>query len=238
MSSRDSLHSEATDCVNPELPPSPTGFTRELPPDPLPLGAVPRDSHFPDYHRDPSSDWFDLREAHIRNYVAAMVPALRNLLDQPPPHVFVREARDGHWACPACGYAIWPYGLGPDEQALLDIWGVWDNMVVQDEETSDFHLDTSNPWRFLRYLDALAWAHMDEHLRRIGMLLTYPKPWDCRPVSVPTPHLRARALTAKIQSSNPCAGGSNRNSRRQRAVPRMALSSRRSCTRFATCCDS
>ncbi|KZV75984.1 hypothetical protein PENSPDRAFT_680703 [Peniophora sp. CONT] len=43
MSSSDTLHSEATNCQNPELPPSPVGFTRELPPENQPLGAIPRD---------------------------------------------------------------------------------------------------------------------------------------------------------------------------------------------------
>ena len=77
---------------------------------------------------------------------------------------------------------FWPFNLGPDEQAALDGMGVWDEMVLYDEESGNFCLNAFDPWRVLRYIDAIAWAHMDAHLRTIGMRLTYPDPCDCRPV--------------------------------------------------------
>ncbi|VDB87027.1 unnamed protein product [Peniophora sp. CBMAI 1063] len=170
--------------MNPELPASPTGFMRDLPPEPLPLGPIPRDAHIPDCYRDPASYWYGLRETYIKNYVSVMAPGLCDILEQPPPHVFVREGSHGHWSCPQCGYALWPFNIGADEQAVLDSMGVWDTMVDHDEETGDFRLDTTNPWRFLRYLDALAWSHVDRHLREIGMRLTFPDPEDCRPQGI------------------------------------------------------
>ena len=74
--------------------------------------------------------------------------------------------------------------LNEDEQAALDGMGAWDDMVVFDEESGDFQLNTTSPGRFLRYLDALAWAHVDNHMREIGMRLTYPDPASGYPVRV------------------------------------------------------
>ncbi|VDB87030.1 unnamed protein product [Peniophora sp. CBMAI 1063] len=175
MASSDSLHTrdDFTRDENPELPESRPGSpARADPPEALPLGTIPRDTHWPHWMREDDTRHYD-RDYDIRMHVTDFLPELGDLLDQARPNEYVGEAQDAVWRCPTCEYTFCPYDLNREAvQAARELGP--DGVVREDAETGVASLDASNPRRFLRYMDSLAWKHLAGHLRGIGIRLTWP----------------------------------------------------------------
>lgn len=175
MESSDSLHSEATNELNPELPPSrPSSPARVPPSDHLPLGRIPRDAHWPSWLRKDDAYHYE-RDVCIRQYVREHFPELGDVLQVPPPHRDVSEELNGCWACPTCAFYFEPYNLTCNDLETIDHLRGWP-FAREHKDTGRFYLDTANPSRFLRYVDALAWEHISAHLATIGIRLIFPHP--------------------------------------------------------------
>ncbi|VDC00585.1 unnamed protein product [Peniophora sp. CBMAI 1063] len=82
------------------------------------------------------------------------------------------------WRCPVegCREVIRPYKLTQQQREVVVVLsGDPDAMIVQ-VSNGRFRLRCSDPWKLLRYIDALAWDHISWHLHRAHITFYYPHP--------------------------------------------------------------
>ncbi|KZV59235.1 hypothetical protein PENSPDRAFT_695312 [Peniophora sp. CONT] len=116
-------------------------------------------------------------DAELPSLHSYLLPNLTALCLRPSDALW----EDGVWHCPleTCNACIDPLDLAPSHQQFILSLAGGSAMLVQ--ERSNYAVTTSlsrtNPWRFLRHVDALGWEHLKvTHLNPVHIELWYPDP--------------------------------------------------------------
>lgn len=150
--------------------------------------AVTEDRHLPAFlRRQYTADQRDLNDAKDTASLSQyMLPNLGWLCQRPSEALW----DDGTWHCPvqACQEYIDPLDLSSAQCAVVICLAGGPSILVRAGDSTS--LARGDPWRFLRFVDALGWEHIKTtHLHAAHIDFWYPPPDTVYRVSLP--HLQS-----------------------------------------------
>ncbi|VDC01741.1 unnamed protein product [Peniophora sp. CBMAI 1063] len=117
----------------------------------------------------------DEGDDHLQDAVCAALPGVSDLSGRPSDQL---ADNADVWRCPVhrCGKVVRPSNLTRSQrEVVVALSGSFDAMLVRGR-SGTVQLRREDPWKFLRYVDAVAWNHISWHLHRAHISFYHPHP--------------------------------------------------------------
>ncbi|VDC01275.1 unnamed protein product [Peniophora sp. CBMAI 1063] len=123
----------------------------------------------------------DLGDELLQGAVRAALHGLHDLCSRPSDQL---STGTDDWRCPVkgCSEVVRPFDLTRQQcDVVAMLSGDLNSMLAQDVDNR-VALHHQDPYKFLRYVDAIAWEHLSWHLHRAHITFYYPHPHRNSPV--------------------------------------------------------
>ncbi|VDB96476.1 unnamed protein product [Peniophora sp. CBMAI 1063] len=139
----------------------------------------------------------DAGEEFLNEAVHAALPGLSDPCSRPSGQL---SSNGDVWRCPVtrCKETLRPYNLTQQQRGVVAKLSGDDNTMIIEGDDGKLRLRHKDPWKFLRYIDAVAWEHISWHLHRAHITFYYPHP--DRPYKECAGYWWNEALLARDQS--------------------------------------